>query len=235
MTGTAAARAKREYTTALAATAAGAAALITAAGQTWATGTVEMAGPLAAAPVEVDGAAAAPGAAAMGWAGLAAVAALLATRGRARTVAGALLAVFGAGALVGVWSGTRASALNASAAEATTAQGDLGALHVAWGWPALAALGGAVLLAAGAAAALRGPGWPAMGSRYDRHGAPATTSQDGPADPADLWKSLDAGEDPTAEPAAGGGSAPDGGAPDNDDPDRDRARQAGAPAAQKEP
>lgn len=236
MTGPDRARAKREYTFALAATAVGAAALITAAGQTWASGDVEVSGPLAAAPVQVDGATAAPAVAAMGWAGLAAVAALIATRGRARTAAGVLMVLFGAGALAGVWTGTRGSALAAAALQATTARGELGGLHVEWGWPALAAFGGAALLAAGAAAAWRGPAWPAMGSRYDRHGASAATSRNGPADPADLWKSLDHGEDPTADPAQGGASAQDGdGAPDNDDPDRDRARQAGAPAAQKEP
>jgi len=72
------------------------------------------------------------------------------------------------------------------------ASADAGAtLHVqaTWaGWWMVGAVGGVMVLAAGAAAVIRGRGWPSMGSRYERQAAPR-----------DPWAQLDAGLDPTVD------------------------------------
>ncbi|MFC3998587.1 Trp biosynthesis-associated membrane protein [Nocardiopsis sediminis] len=190
---------RRGFAAALAATAAGAAALAAASGRTWATGVIEVAGPTAPAPVELTGADLAPAASAMGIAGLAALAALVAARGWPRRIIGLLMALFGCIALQSVWSGTRPAELARLAAEQATAGGRAEAPGLAAAWPALAAAGAVLLVLSGLATAVRGPSWPGMGSRYDRHSAPRTARAD---DPAELWKSLDSGEDPTLDPAA---------------------------------
>ncbi|MFD0777064.1 Trp biosynthesis-associated membrane protein, partial [Streptomonospora algeriensis] len=83
--------------------------------------------------------------------------------------------------------------------------GGIEALHLVALWPGLTAAGAALLVAAGAYTLIRGASWPGMGSRYDRHSAPGAARS---SDPAELWKSLDSGADPTLDPrpeAAGGG------------------------------
>ncbi|RCV50728.1 Trp biosynthesis-associated membrane protein [Marinitenerispora sediminis] len=206
-------RARREYTAALLATAAGAAALLAATAQTWASGQVAPPGPVAPAPVELAAGDVSPAAAAMGWASLAAVAALVATRGWARRGVGLLVAVFGAVAATDVWRGTRPEELLRAAERQATAAGDVGALAPAPVWPWIAAAAGLLLVGAGLLALLRGGGWPAMSSRYDRHSAARTHRSD---DPAELWKSLDSGADPTADPVAPG-SVPPGSGPASDE------------------
>jgi hypothetical protein len=60
----------------------------------------------------------------------------------------------------------------------------------------LALLGAALLLAAGAVLAVRGPMLPRMGSRFDPTGGPAGKSRQDPD--RRMWDALDAGDDPTA-------------------------------------
>jgi uncharacterized membrane protein (TIGR02234 family) len=148
---------------------------------------------------------------ALGWAGLAGLAALFATHGRVRAAVGVLLTVFGAGiAYVSVTAVGRSHVLRAAAGKSQL----LGlAGHPSVGttaWWAVSAAGGLLLLAAGALAAVRGARWPGMSARYEPAGAPAAraATKDGPgsgasggtgaADPLGMWKSLDRGEDPTA-------------------------------------
>nr|WP_246422105.1 Trp biosynthesis-associated membrane protein [Nocardiopsis mwathae] len=202
----------------MAATAAGAVALLAAAAQTWATGEVAVPGPSAPAPVELGGSDVAPAAAALGWAALAALGALLATRGWARRAVGALIVIFGATAAYDLWRGTRPDTLARAAADQTTASGDLSTLDLVGQWPVVATIGAVLLLAAGAAAVIRGAAWPGMGSRYDRHSAPSTARA---GDPAELWKSLDNGTDPTLDPASdsaapGRGATAPSGVPQHD-------------------
>ncbi|MFI5101691.1 MAG: Trp biosynthesis-associated membrane protein, partial [Actinomycetes bacterium] len=121
---------------------------------------------------------------------------LFATRGWVRRVLGVLLALAGAGMIVAaaqVLSGPRqasAGALTRQSVDAVTAAE--ATYTVSWWWPALAALGGALVLAAGVGAAARSGGWPAMGSRFD---APTRAPERARTDP---WAALDRGEDPTA-------------------------------------
>jgi uncharacterized membrane protein (TIGR02234 family) len=115
---------------------------------------------------------------------------VVAVRSWLRRVVGLLVVVAG-GALLGV---------------ALTARGDVGAAlarqafaspnvvvaagHSAWPW--VAAVGAALVVAGGAATAVLGHRWPALGRRYD---APAVAVAD---DDDAMWAALDRGDDPTA-------------------------------------
>ena len=140
---------------------------------------------------------------------LAGAGALLATRGTVRRALGALLALAGA-----------AVAAVAVLGRAGLDPGRAGAAATIW--PAACVLGGAMIVAAGVAAARGGHGWPAMGSRYERGRVPPPPAEPGagagplpaaghtrphtPGDrPADTqfdtraaWDALNRGDDPTA-------------------------------------
>ncbi|KUP98522.1 Trp biosynthesis-associated membrane protein [Thermobifida cellulosilytica] len=189
---------RREYLAALALTALGAVALLAASAQVWVSARVDLAGDLAPVAVELSAADLVPAVSALGWAALAALAALVATGGAARRLVGLLVALLGVGVLGAVATGLRSSALADAALRAVTAEGTLGALTVAWTWPVVATVGAVLLCAAGVLTLVRGTAWPAMSSRYDRHSAPRATRT---GTPAELWRSLDSGADPTDENA----------------------------------
>ncbi|POM23952.1 Tryptophan-associated transmembrane protein [Actinomadura rubteroloni] len=138
---------------------------------------------------------------ALGWAGLAGVAALFAVPGRGRSVVGALLAVFG-GLMV------YASVTAVGHAHVIAVAGEKSALLRLGARPEvttslwwLASAAGGVLLATGGLVVLvRGARWPGMSARYERAGRAAARPAE-PDDAAALWKSLDRGEDPTADDA----------------------------------
>ncbi len=179
----------------------GVALVLLAAGRTWATGSAPAAGALI--PVRVSGKDVTGLPDALALVGLAALVAVFAVRGAARTAVCALLTLAGAAT---VWSAVAGAAgtaaLDAAAARASglTATTVRHAGHTAWPW--IAAAGGLALAAAGMLALLRSRDWPAMSSRYERDGAPRSRRVPrAPADPrhpAELWKALDRGEDPTA-------------------------------------
>ncbi|WP_304455781.1 Trp biosynthesis-associated membrane protein [Nocardiopsis sp. YSL2] len=179
---------------------AGAALLLAAAGRHWVTGELEVPGPVAPSPVDLTGADLTGTPTGVGWAGLAAIAGLYAARGWVRRAVGLLTAAGGALVLASVWTVTRPGALaDAVAAQAAAADGavqsaadpDLGTLG-----PAMAAAGAVALLLSGLFAAVRAPAWPGMGTRYDRDAAPRQHQAE---TPSDLWRSLDAGDDPTLD------------------------------------
>ncbi|MEU9128672.1 TIGR02234 family membrane protein [Kitasatospora sp. NPDC048540] len=178
-------------------TALGAVLVLTAVGRIWAEGTV----------TGLDGgrlAVSATGATLTGLPGgltlvaLAAAVAVFAVRGRARTAVGVLTVLAGLGAAAGaVLGATDTAGLHTEAAR-KLALADAQAqqiTHSGWPWVALA---GALLLAlAGLLTVRSGRSWPAMGARYEapvRKGAAAPRAA---GSPADLWKALDRGEDPT--------------------------------------
>lgn len=187
----------------------GAALALLGAGQTWAHGTVSFQAThlgVSASGHDVSGA---PSALAL--VGLAAAVAVFAVRGVARYAVGALLALAGAGAAVAALLGAGSSAAldeKAGRAVGLTSAAAQGVTHTVWPWPT--ALGGLLILAAGVVALARGRDWPGMSSRYEAPGAAARPGR-APAPPAqtpaDLWKALDRGEDPT-EPAADPADAP---------------------------
>lgn len=212
-------RARRELTAAVAGCALAGGLALSAGGRTWATATVARAAPLPPVTEELSGTDLASLVPACGLLLLAAAVAVVAVRGRGRQVVG-LLAAVGGGALM--WSGVRALATtpgladlsDGAAAGATAVEVDRTAA-----WPVLTAVAGALAVAAGVLAVLRGSAWTGMGRRYER--APAAAPTPGPAartpeDRAlDAWRALDRGEDPTADddPPGGPGAPPAGTVP----------------------
>jgi uncharacterized membrane protein (TIGR02234 family) len=128
--------------------------------------------------------------------GLAAAIAVFAVRGAGRLAVGALTLLAGLGVAATAVAGSGdTTALDAEAARKLALAGSTatGVGHTAWPWVAVA--GGALLAVAGLLTLRFGRGWPAMGSRYE---APTRKAPAKGADtPADLWKALDRGEDPT--------------------------------------
>jgi uncharacterized membrane protein (TIGR02234 family) len=137
---------------------------------------------------------------------LAGAGAVLATRGTVRRALGGLLALSGA-AVAALAVAGRAGLDPGRAAVAATI------------WPAACVLGGAMIVAAGLAAARHGHRWPAMGLRYERGEVPPPPAEPGagagplpaaghirphtrrdhpgPVDPRAAWDALDRGDDPT--------------------------------------
>jgi uncharacterized membrane protein (TIGR02234 family) len=214
------ARSRREYAFGLALGAAGAVVVLLSARQGWASVLTPAPPPLPAGSATVTGQDLVPLAGALGLASLATLAAVIATRGLARRLAGVLLAAFGAVVAVVVSLPVTAAEVLAAAQVTTasqagsataggsagvspgavpggTAPGVTGAGHVtmlAGPWRPAALVAALVIVAAGLLVAWRGPRWPVMSSRYAR--TPARERQPA-ADGAALWEALSRGADPT--------------------------------------
>lgn len=139
----------------------------------------------------------APLGAAMAWVGLAAIAALLATRTWGRRVTGAVvLLAGGAAGVTGVAFGLTEVATGGGGAFVAAALGDESAAAATSvsisAWWVLAILSGLAMLTCGLLALLDGPAWPRLGARYSRPDS-ATTAPSAAA----AWDALDRGEDPT--------------------------------------
>jgi uncharacterized membrane protein (TIGR02234 family) len=167
-----------------------------AAAKPWATATVGGQG-LPALPVSVDGADAVPVVAALGLVLLAGAISLVATRNRGRRLAG--LCMVAAAVVVGWQTLTAGPAITDALREQMVGTvGRTTSPHpdsTAWRW--LALVGAGLSLLAGLAAMVKGPEWPAMGSRYD----PPATARAADADTTtdtDAWRAIDEGRDPTA-------------------------------------
>jgi hypothetical protein len=131
-----------------------------------------------------------PGVAALGWAALAGVLALVVTKGWGRRVVGVLLLLVGLVVVLkaGDWVLTT-KAVTVSLGDVPVAR-----VRVARGWPVLAVLGGLAVVASGAMAGARGHRWKGLGSSYEVPAArPSETATD-----KGVWDALDRGDDPTA-------------------------------------
>lgn len=194
--GTAAPR--RELTGVLVAAAVGAALVLFASAQDWATITVGRRPPLPPVSTVARGGELAPLAPAAALVLLTAAGALLAVRGLGRVLVGLLMVVAGTAV---VWSSgrvlggvdvvtTRLQALGVPAADLQ--------LDLTPAWPVLAVLGGMLGVVAGVLSAVRGRRWPALPRRYERAGA-AAPGGGGTGELHDdtAWNALDRGEDPT--------------------------------------
>jgi len=215
--------AAREYLLVLGVAAAGAGLVLLSERQGWAQVVTAPPAPLPGSTVTVSGQDLVPAAGALAVASLAALAAVIATRGLARRLVGVFLAVSGALTvlLVGVRVGTAdvlAAAHGAAVSQAGSAISGGGAgaasgavpggsapgvnaaaqvVMASFPWRPLAAVGGLAVLAAGILVTWRGPRWPAMSSRYSRASG---GTQPPVADTAALWESLSRGVDPTEQP-----------------------------------
>ena len=189
--------AKREYAFALLAGVVGAGLVLLAVRQRWAQAVFTPPKPLTPQVVDVSGSDLVPLAGALALAALAGLAAVIATRGVLRRVAGALLALFGAGAGAAIMTSVTAatvvsvaaskvaspeSAAVSGAAGSTTSGSAGGGAFVVSGstgqaimtgtpWHVAVLIGALLIFIAGLATALRGPDWPVMSARYDAPGA----------------------------------------------------------------
>jgi uncharacterized membrane protein (TIGR02234 family) len=212
---------RREFALVLLVAAAGVGLAVFAVRQAWAQVIFTPPRPLPAQDISVTGQQLVPLASALALAGLACLAAVIATRSVVRRVAGVLLAALGAGVAAAVAGGVSASAVIA-AARASAADGALGGsttsgtspggaahavviagstAHVAMAsapWRAAAVCGAVAIVLAGLATAWRGPRWPVMSARFDRPGQQQRRSHRAP-DSATMWESLSRDVDPTVE------------------------------------
>ena len=186
--------------------------------------------PLPGSNVTVTGQDLVPAASALAIAGLATLAAVIATRGLARRLAGGLLMLFGAGAAA-IRAAASSAGLNGLAGSGTgagsvTAGGSGGTggtapisgflasvVMTGTAWRGLAVAGAALLVAAGLLTIWRSGPWPVMSSRYERPPRPAgpespvlaspvPASSSSASSSAVIWESLSRGEDPTSDPEA---------------------------------
>jgi uncharacterized membrane protein (TIGR02234 family) len=173
---------------------AGAAIIAGVAGRSWAT-VAERAGTgLETLNQQLTGRSLSGVIAALGWAGLAGIAALLATRGWVRVAIGVLLTA--CGVIVAIVSPSvvrHAHVVSAAGEKSNLARvgGDL--IVQVHGWWILSLAGGVLLAMAGLLTVVRSRHWPGMSSRYERPGTAAPVGED----PASMWKALDRGDDPT--------------------------------------
>lgn len=142
-----------------------------------------------------------PAAGALGLVTLASWGVVLVSRGTWRRVVAALglLAAVGLAVVWLVGALTLRDDVEARVVEAGLADG----WSLGWTvWFVLAGVAVLLMLPAHVVAVLRAPHWPAMGDRYDAPGgrskqvAAAEPADD--EDPADLWRAIDEGRDPTA-------------------------------------
>jgi len=208
--------ARREFVLVLLGGAAGAGLVVLAVRQPWAHAVFTPPRPLPPQDIAVTGQQLVPLAGALALAALACLAAVIATRSVARRAAGVLLAVLGAGAAVAALAGLRASAVLA-AARASALSGPLGgsttggtpgggavheividgpgrAIMAGASWRAVAVLGAVAIVLAGLATVWRGPRWPVMSARFERH--PSAQRR---TDSATMWESLSRDVDPTVD------------------------------------
>ncbi|MGA2827559.1 MAG: Trp biosynthesis-associated membrane protein [Streptosporangiaceae bacterium] len=185
---------RRNYALALLLGAAGAALALLAVRQGWARAVYAAPRPLPSQSITVSGQDVAPAAGALALAGLACLAAIIATRGVARRAAGVVLALCGAGTAVAVSGSLGASRVIAAAAtkvssSASVASGGAGSTtggtsspggavvtggssaHVVMlgvPWRVAVFAGAAAIIASGLLTAWRGARWPVMSGRYER-------------------------------------------------------------------
>jgi uncharacterized membrane protein (TIGR02234 family) len=174
-----------------------------ASGRTWVTVHVDRPAPLPDFSVGLTGRtlqAAVPGLAVVALAG---VVALLATRGVARRIVGAVIAGAGVALAIAAAGAGMVSSGEARRLVADTRTGTvldpaaplrLVSQHV---WPVLAIVGAVLVVAGGVLAAL---GWTASAGLGRRYEAPTTATGPPPSGESDLalWQRLDRGDDPTA-------------------------------------
>ena len=208
---------RREIVVALALGAAGAGLVFLADRQSWAEVRTIPPRPLPASQVTVTGSALVPYAGALTLAGLATLAAVLASRGLARRLTGLLLVAIGASLAASAFTVTRAAAISAASSTVGPVTAGAGsnaigngqssavpnvagtAPHVtfsAGGWQALVVVGALAMIGAGALVAWRAKRMAVMSARYDSPAAPVRRTTT-PTDSASIWEALSRGDDPT--------------------------------------
>lgn len=160
-----------------------------AARQPWLT-TVIGAGRLPGSTIKTSGTDAFAPLAAFGLVTLAAGLGVLASSGSVRRIVGFLVVLVGAGGVAGSFADVHAAAAHKLAESPALATG---ATHESLAvWPFITPALFVVIAALGILVVVCARRWPAMSARYD-----APTREVAGDEPADLWKALDDGRDPT--------------------------------------
>ena len=125
---------------------------------------------------------------------LAATLLMLALRSRGRRVVAALLLLFGVGTALtgGFWLQPRPNVVRGQLGHAGVFD-DLGLTATAWPW--LYALAGVLIAAAAVLTMICAASWPNGSDRFEKGPGKVQASDD----PAELWKAMDAGVDPTTD------------------------------------
>ncbi|HEY2299203.1 MAG TPA: Trp biosynthesis-associated membrane protein [Jatrophihabitans sp.] len=177
----------------------GAAALLLIATRDWQTVTTVRPRPFGTDVLELTGRTVDGAITALALVALAGVVAVIATKSTVRRVVGALVALAGA-ALVWRTSMAFAAVSDARARALVSAKHPqvVGPPQITTHpvWPALSLVAAVLVVAAGAAIALRGGHWAGMSSRYERQSVDPEQAK-ARAD-ASLWAALESGDDPTA-------------------------------------
>jgi uncharacterized membrane protein (TIGR02234 family) len=168
----------------------GSAVVLLAAGRTWALVEVEELSGFHLRSAYVTGELAAPGLRPLALVGLAGTVALVAARGWLRVLVGVLLLAAGV-SVVALAIGNAGGVADVTPAVDPVKVARVS--HTAWRWVAM--VGGALLGAAGALAALRGRHWTGLSQAYE---TPAARAGQEPVTDKGVWDALDRGEDPTA-------------------------------------
>jgi uncharacterized membrane protein (TIGR02234 family) len=212
-----------EYALALLLDLVGAAVALLVAGRTWQVVHTPRPRPLADDVLHLTGRTVDAASTALALVALAGVVAIVATRGIARRVVGAVIAAAGVGT---VWRAIAAAgAVNAARARAfvreyhptvPTGVRTAPVVTVTGSWPALTVGCGVLIALAGMLVAWRGHRWPALSARYENRGgdaptaassSPATADEDAQAAQARavaaMWNALDDGDDPTSTSQGG--------------------------------
>ena len=190
-------RARAEFGVALLLLLLGAGAALLISTRTWQTVTVVRTG-LVSVHLDLTGRTVDGAGTALALAALAAIVALLATRGVARQVIGALVTCLG---VATIWRAVEAAdAVDAARARSLLRDRHHGVVldaaaprvdvHGVWPW--LAVVSGVLITASGLLVLLRGRQWQGLAARY----RPPTGTDDASGDLA-MWKALDRGDDPT--------------------------------------
>jgi uncharacterized membrane protein (TIGR02234 family) len=181
-----------------------------ASGRPWQTVTAHRDRPLADDILDVTGRTLHPAVTGFAVVALAGVVGILASRGLARRLIGAVLVIAGAvicwdavTALRAISSDHARTLLRDARSGVGLDAGRVVTVTVHPVWPILAGLGGLLVVAGGALTVWSGATWSGLSSRYERP-QPA-----GPQSEATLWSELDRGIDPTAaDPARDRGEDP---------------------------
>lgn len=206
---------RRGYRAALILLAVAAALLFLGYAQVWVSAVVAQQG-LPSLAIELKGREIQPAGSASAILALAGIAGLVATKRVGRAVTGVLLVVEGLIALVGaVWFGLGVGGRGDVVRLVSDKAGvDVEAELSVRPWWVVVAVGGALLIAVGVLAAVRGGTWPVLGRRYERTEADAAAAASGSMGAASAWDQLDQGLDPTLEEVPATTPEPTRSAPD---------------------
>jgi uncharacterized membrane protein (TIGR02234 family) len=199
------ARPRRQFVLMLLLGAAGAGLALLAVRQGWARAVYDEPKPLPSQSITVTGQDLVPAAGALALAGLACLAAIIATRGVLRRVAGLVLALCGVGAVVaaggslsaarivaaasskvsssasvasgGSGSTTGGASTGSSAGAVVTGDSSVHTVLLGVPWRVAVFAGAAALIAAGLLTVWRGSRWPVMSGRYERQADPASSAR----------------------------------------------------------